>query len=59
MRRGGHLDARGITGRDRFDVLEQLVEQLTGGDARATLHFVIDRRELLERARDAYERQTA
>ncbi|MBV9926337.1 MAG: hypothetical protein JOZ96_15060 [Acidobacteria bacterium] len=57
MRRGGHLDAQGITERDRFDVLEQLVEHLTGGDAPARLHFVTDRRELLERARDVYDRQ--
>jgi hypothetical protein len=52
MRRGGHLDARGITDRDRFDVLEQLVEHLTGGDAPARLHFITDRRELLDRAKD-------
>jgi hypothetical protein len=53
LRRGGHLDAQGITDRDRFDVLEQLVEHLTGGDAPARLHFITDRRELLERAKDA------
>jgi hypothetical protein len=52
MRRGGHLDAQGITDRDRFDVLEQLVEHLAGGDAPARLHFITDRRELLERARE-------
>ena len=57
MRRGGHLDAQGITDRDRFDVLEQLVEHLTGGDAPARLHFITDRRALLERARDVYDRQ--
>ncbi len=59
MRRGGHLDARGIADGDRFDVLEQLVERLTGGDAPARLHFITDRRELLDRARDVYDRQTA
>ena len=52
MRRGGHLDAQGITERDRFDVLEQLVEHLTGGDAPTRLHFITDRRELLDRARE-------
>lgn len=57
MRRGGHLDAQGITERDRFDVLEQLVEHLAGGDAPARLHFITDRRELLDRARDVYDRQ--
>jgi len=58
LRHGGHLAAHGITERDRFDVLEQLVEHLTGGDAPARLYFIIDRRQLLERARNAYERQT-
>jgi len=52
MRRGGHLDAQGITDRDRFDVLEQLVEHLTGGDAPARLYFITDRRELLDRAKE-------
>ncbi|MFL6257427.1 MAG: hypothetical protein ACJ74T_20675 [Pyrinomonadaceae bacterium] len=52
MRRGGHLDAQGITDRDRFDVLEQLVEHLTGGDAPARLHFITDRRDLLNRAHE-------
>ena len=56
MRRGGHLEAQGITDRDRFDVLEQLVEHLTGGDQPARLHFIIDRRELLDRAKDVYDR---
>ncbi len=59
MRRGGHLDAQGITDRDRFDVLEQLVEHLTGGDEPAKLHFIVDRRDLLDTAREVYDRQTA
>ena len=58
MRRGGHLESQGITDRDRFDVLEQLVENLTGGDAPARLHFVIDRRGLLDSAKDVYDRTT-
>src|SRR5918999_4346350 len=31
FRYGGHLDAQGITERDQFEVLEKLVEGLTGG----------------------------
>jgi hypothetical protein len=57
LRRGGHLDAQGNTDRDRFDVLEQLVEHLTGGDAPARLHFITDRRELLDRAKEVISRQ--
>jgi hypothetical protein len=56
MRYGGHLEAQGITERDQFDVLEQLVERLTGGDEPAKLHFVIDRRELLDKVKDVYAR---
>ena len=58
MLRSGHLDAQGITDRDRFDVLEQLVEHLTGGDEPAKLHFITDRRDLLDTAKDVYAGQT-
>jgi hypothetical protein len=56
LRHGGGLDARGITERDQFEVLEQLVERLTGGDAPAKLHFITDRRALLDRAKEVYAR---
>jgi hypothetical protein len=58
LRYSGHLEAQGITDRDQFDVLEQLVEQLTGGDAAVKLHYVIDRRDLLEKTKDVYARYT-
>jgi hypothetical protein len=56
LRHGGGLDARGITERDQFEVLEQLVERLTGGDAPARVHFITDRRALLDRAKEVYAR---
>jgi hypothetical protein len=59
MRRGGHLEAHGIDSRDEFEILEQLVEHLTGGDAPARLHFIVDRRDLLDTAKEVYDRQTA
>jgi hypothetical protein len=52
MRSRGHLDAQGITDRDQFDVLEKLVEQITGGDAPAKLHFIVDRRDLLDKVKE-------
>ena len=55
MRSTGHLDSHGIADRDQFDVLEKLVEQLTGGDAPARLHFIVDRRDLLEKAKKAVD----
>jgi hypothetical protein len=59
MRHGGHLEAQGITDRDQFAVLEQLVEHLAGGDESAKLHFIIDRRDLLNKVKDVYARQAA
>jgi hypothetical protein len=56
LRHGGGLDAQGITERDQFEVLEQLVERLTGGDAPVRLHFITDRRALLDRAKEVYAR---
>jgi hypothetical protein len=56
LRQGGGLNAQGITERDQFEVLEQLVERLTGGDASVRLHFITDRRALLDRAKEVYAR---
>ena len=56
MRFSGHLHAQGINDRDQFDVLEKLVEQLTGGDAPLKLHYIIDRRDLLQNVKDVYAR---
>lgn len=58
MRYSGHLEAHGITDRDQFDVLEQLVESITGGDQTVKLHYVVDRRDLLEKVKDVYARYT-
>jgi hypothetical protein len=56
LRHGGGLNAQGITHRDQFEVLEQLVERLTGGDTPVKLHFITDRRALLGRAEEVYAR---
>ena len=56
LRHGGGLNAQGITERDQFEVLEQLVERLTGGDTPVKLHFITDRRALLDRAKEVYSR---
>lgn len=59
LRHGGHLAAHGITESDRFDVLERLVEQLAGGDRSVKLHYIVDRSELLDRAKDVYARHAS
>jgi hypothetical protein len=56
MRHAGHLDARGITDRDQFDVLEKLVDGLAGGDAPLKLYYIIDRRDLLDKVKTVYAR---
>ncbi|HEX8145078.1 MAG TPA: hypothetical protein VF553_21110 [Pyrinomonadaceae bacterium] len=59
MRYSGHLDAQGITERDQFDVLEKLVEHLTGGDGAVKLYFILDRRDFLEKVKTVYARYAA
>jgi hypothetical protein len=56
MRHSGHLEAQGISERDQFEVLERLVEQLTGGDQPVKLHYIVDRRDLLAKVKDVYAR---
>jgi hypothetical protein len=56
LRHGGGLNAQGITERDQFEVLEQLVERLTGGDVPVKLHFITDRRAILDRAKEVMKR---
>ena len=59
MRYSGHLDAQGITERDQFDVLEKLVEHLTGGAGAVKLYYVVDRRDFLEKVKTVYARYAA
>jgi hypothetical protein len=56
LRYTGHLDAQGITERDQFDVLEKLVEHLTGGDGAVKLYYLVDRRDFLEKVKTVYAR---
>jgi hypothetical protein len=56
MRYSGHLDAQGITERDQFEVLEKLVESLTGGEGAVKLYYVVDRRDFLEKVKTVYAR---
>jgi hypothetical protein len=56
LRYSGHLDAQGITERDQFDVLEKLVEHLTGGEGTVKLYHIVDRRDFLEKVKTVYAR---
>lgn len=59
MRYSGHLEAQGITERDQFEVLEKLVEHLTGGEGAAKLYYILDRRDFLEKVKTVYARYAA
>ena len=54
LRYSGQLEAQGITERDQFEVLEQLIENLTGGAAAAKLYYLIDRRDFLAKVKAVY-----
>jgi hypothetical protein len=54
MRYGGYLEARGITERDQFEVLEQMVEHLTGGEQAVKLYYLVDRRDFLDKVKTVY-----
>jgi hypothetical protein len=56
LRYSGHLLAQGITDRDQFDVLEKLVEHLTGGEGVVKLYYIVDRRDFLEKVKTVYAR---
>ena len=56
LRYSGHLNAQGITERDQFDVLEKLVEHLTGGEGVVKLYYIVDRRDFLEKVKTVYAR---
>jgi hypothetical protein len=59
MRYSGHLDAQGITERDQFEVLEKLVEHLTGGEGTVKLYYIVDRRDFLEKLKTVHARYAA
>lgn len=59
LRYSGHLNAQGITDGDQFEVLEKLIEHLTGGEGAMKLYYVVDRRDFLEKVKTVYARYAA
>jgi hypothetical protein len=56
LRYGGYLDAKEITPGDQFEILEQLIEKLSGGAGNVTLYHIVDRRDFLEKVKSVYAR---
>jgi hypothetical protein len=53
LRRGGYLEAHGITAFDQFEILEKLLDEVAGS-GQLKLYFVVDRREFLEKVKSVY-----
>jgi hypothetical protein len=59
LRYGGYLDAQGILPGDQFEILEQLIEKLSGGAGKVKLYYIVDRRDFLEKVKSVYARYAA
>ncbi len=53
LRRGGYLNAHGITATDQFEILEKLLDEVAGS-GQLKLYFVVDRREFFEKVKAVY-----
>lgn len=59
LRYSGYLASQGITDRDLSEVLEKLIEKLSGGPGSAKLYYIVDRRDFLARVKSVYARYAA
>jgi hypothetical protein len=59
LRYGGYLDAKKIAQGDQFEILEQLIEKLSGGSGKVTFYHIVDRRDFLAKAKSVYARYAA
>jgi len=53
LRYSGYLEASSISG-DQFEVLEQLIEKISGGSGNTKLYHIVDRRDFLEKVKSVY-----
>jgi len=53
LRYSGYLDASSISG-DQFEILEQLIEKISGGSGNTKLYHIVDRRDFLEKVKSVY-----
>jgi hypothetical protein len=59
LRYGGYLQAKEITSGDQFEILEQLIEKLSGGSGKVRFYHLVDRRDFLEKVKSVYARYAA
>lgn len=56
LRYNGYLKAKDISSGDQFEILDQLIEKLSGGAAKVKLYYIVDRRDFLEKVKSVYAR---
>ena len=59
LRYSGYLEANQITSGDQFEILEQLIDKLSGGSDKVKLYYIVDRRDFLEKVKSVYARYAA
>ena len=59
LRYGGYLEANEISSGDQFEILEQLLEKLSGGSGKVKLYYIVDRRDFLEKVKSVYAHYAA
>jgi len=53
MRRGGYLDAHGISATDQFEIFEKLLDEVAGS-GQLKLYYLVDRREFIDKVKAVY-----
>lgn len=59
LRHGGYLETKEITAGDQFEILDQLIEKLSGGSGKVRIYYIVDRRDFLEKVKSVYARYAA
>ena len=53
MRKGGYLDAHGISATDQFEIFEKLLDEVAGS-GQLKLYYIVDRREFIDKVKSVY-----
>ena len=56
LRYVGYLEAKKISAGDQFEVLDQLIETVSGGSENVKVYYLVDRRGFLEKVKSVYAR---
>ena len=59
LRYSGYLASQGITEPELSEVLDKLIEKLSGGPGSTELYYIVDRRDFLARVKSVYARYAA